>query len=242
MVVDLFLYFTIYSFFGWLLETVYASVKQRKFINRGFLIGPFTPIYGFSAILIIISSKLIINIFGDYSKSSISLLMSIFVSTLFVTLLELITGYILEKSFNAKWWDYSEEPLNFKGYICLRFSLLWGILSFLLIHIVHPKIVNFVKVIPDAFKVFVAIFIFMYFIFDTYKSIENTLDLRKTIFDYSELPLAKYKEKILKYKRIFLAFPRLQNLNEEIKNRDVRSIINGGINKIKVKIKNRFQT
>lgn len=241
MIVDLFLYFTAYAFLGWVLETTYASIRNGKFINRGFLIGPFTPIYGFGSVLIILTSKLIVRIFGGYSTSNTSLLISIVVSTLLVTVMEFMTGYILEKVFNAKWWDYSEEPMNLKGYICLKYSLLWGILAFLLIQVVHPKIEQFIYMIPILIKKYMAAFLFVYLMFDAYKSVVSTLDLRKTVINHSEISLTKYKEKILKYKRIFLAFPRLLNLNEDIKNRDVRSIINGRIDKIKIKIKNKLQ-
>lgn len=239
MLVNIFLYFTVYSFLGWSLETAYASIRQRKFINRGFLIGPFTPIYGFGAILIIASSKLIFNLIGNYNSS---LLISLIFSTLMVTSLEFITGYVLEKAFNSKWWDYSDLPFNIKGYICLKYSILWGILAFLLVKVVHPNIEDYIIKIPISIKLHVSIVVFLYILFDTYKSVISTLDLRKAIINYSDMSLVKYKEKVLKYKRIFLAFPRLLNLNEGIKNRDVRSIVNGRIEKIKVKIKNRFQT
>jgi len=118
---DLILYFSIYSFLGWVMETTYASIIQRKFINRGFLNGPFTPIYGFGAVLIIQSLKWIENIYGN---NYTSVLMCIIISTLLVTLLEFITGFTLEKMFNSKWWDYSDYAMNIMGYICLKYSLL----------------------------------------------------------------------------------------------------------------------
>ncbi len=237
MVVDFILIFALYSFIGWVMETVFASALQRKFINRGFLIGPFTPIYGFGAILIILSLDWI----SISAQNTLILLISnLLISTLLVTALEFITGFVLEKIFHAKWWDYSENFLNLKGYICLKYSLMWGILAFLLIQIVHPVIEQFIYLIPESTKRYVAVFFVIYFILDTIVSVISALDLRETIIHYSDLSLDIYREKIIKYKRIFLAFPRLLILNANILNRDVRSILNGRIDKIKDKIKNKF--
>lgn len=239
MIVDLFLYFTVYSFIGWLMETAFASITHRKFINRGFLIGPFTPIYGFGAILIILSSNWIENVLGNHYTS---LFISIFISTLLVTVLEFITGFALEKVFNAKWWDYSDNAMNIKGYVCLKYSLLWGILALFLLKVVHPFLDEIIYSIPALVKRYITAFLAVYFLIDTYKSVISTLNLRKAVMNYSNMSTRKYREIIVKYKRIFHAFPRLLNLNEGIKNRDIRSILNGTINQIKIKIKNRLQT
>jgi uncharacterized membrane protein len=237
MVLDLILFFVIYSFIGWVMETTFASVSQMKFINRGFLVGPFVPIYGFGAILITLSSKWI---YFSSESYIMQLLINILFYTVLVTALEFITGFTLEKIFHTKWWDYSDNVLNLKGYICLKYSLLWGMLAFLLIQIVHPIIEQFIYLIPVSTKKYIVVFFVVYFIFDTLVSVISALDLRKTIIHYSDISLDIYKEKIIKYKRIFFAFPRLLILNANILNRDVRSILNDRINKIKVEIKNKF--
>lgn len=237
MVVDFILIFALYSFIGWVMETIFASTLQRKFINRGFLRGPFTPIYGFGAILIIVSLNLI---FIPMHNSPILLISKLILSTLIVTALEFVTGFVLEKIFHSKWWDYSGNFLNFKGYICLKYSLVWGVLAFILIQLVHPVVERFIYFIPLSTKSYMAVFFALYFIADTILSIIGALDLRKTIIHYSDLSLEKYKAKIIKYKRIFIAFPRLLVLNANILNHDVRSILNGRINKIKDNIKNGF--
>jgi uncharacterized membrane protein len=237
MVVDFILNFALYSFIGWMMETIFASALQRKFINRGFLRGPFTPIYGFGAILIVISLNWI---FIPTQNTSVLLISKLILSTLLVTVLEFITGFVLEKIFHTKWWDYSENFLNLKGYICLKYSLLWGMLAFLLIRIVHPVIAEYIYLIPESTKRYVAVFFVIYFILDTTISVISALDLRKTIIHYSDLSLDIYKEKIIKYKRIFFAFPRLILLNANVLNRDVSSILNDRIDKIKDEIKNRF--
>ena len=234
---DLVLYFSIYSFSGWLMETIFASICERKLINRGFLTGFFCPIYGFGAILIIQSSKWVTVVYENYLTS---LLMSILFSILLVTALEYITGFFLEKIFNCKWWDYSDNAVNLHGYICLKYSLLWGFMAFLLVQLAHPAISKLVFFIPAPMKGYIATALLLYFMADTSKSVFGALDLREVILHYSNFSVNKYYKKIIQYKRFFLAFPRLMILNATIINRDVRSILNDRIDKIKVKLKSRF--
>lgn len=210
------------------METTYKSKTQGEFVNRGFLNGPFTPIYGFGAILIILTSGWVQNMFGNHYPS---LILSVVISTLLVTALEFITGFALEKVFYAKWWDYSNNDMNLKGYICLEYSLLWGILAFLLIRVVHPFIEQFIYLIPMAIKKLMTALLIVYFLIDTCKSVIGTLNLRNAIINYSDLSLDYYKEIIIKYKRIFVSFPRLLNLNKDVIHRDVRSIIKRKMNK-----------
>ena len=235
---NLLLNFTIYSFSGWILETVFASMNERKVINRGFLTGFFCPIYGFGAILVIQSFKWVNMVFTDYhSLLIISMLFSIFL----VTLLEYITGFILEKIFNCKWWDYSDNAANLQGYICIKYSILWGLLAFLLVKIAQPVISEIVFSIPTTTKDFIALFLSIYFVIDTVKSVMDALDLREVILNYPKFSVNIYYEKILRYKRFFLAFPRLLILNGGIINRDVRRVMNDRIDKIKVELKSRLQ-
>lgn len=139
MIVNYILFFCIYSFVGWVLETTYASLRSRKFVSRGFLKGPFLPIYGFGALLIIISSSWI---YSKYNTGLISIGISLIASIFLVTLLEYITGFALEKLFNERWWDYSNNYMNIKGYVCLEFSLIWGMLAFVVIQIIQPRLVQ----------------------------------------------------------------------------------------------------
>lgn len=219
------------------METISASIIQRKFINRGFLTGSFCPIYGFGAILIIQSSEWVNIIFENYFTS---LIISILFSVILVTVLEYITGFALEKVFNCKWWDYSNNTANIQGYICLKYSFLWGLLAFILVQVVHPIIYILVFSVPVSTKDYIAMFIFLYFLADTVKSVFEAMDLREVILNYSNLSVNKYYGKIIQYKRFFLAFPRLLILNAGIINRDIRSILNDRIEKIKVELKSRF--
>lgn len=131
-------FFLIYSFFGWCLEVVYQAVEQGKFINRGFLNGPYCPIYGFGVIIVTgaldpIKSNAVVLFFG---------------SVLLTSMLEFITGFVLEKIFHMHWWDYSEEKFNIRGYICLKFSLLWGVACIIVVRIIHPAVSVFVDKFP----------------------------------------------------------------------------------------------
>jgi len=236
--VILLLFFTIYSFLGWVLETTFASINSGKFINRGFLTGIFCPIYGFAAILIIKASSTI-SIYVKYYY--IWLLVSVLLSITLVTALEYITGFILERLFNCKWWDYSDNYANIKGYVCLKYSLLWGVLAFLLVQMVHPLILKVILNIPFRIKGYYGVILLFYFIADTIRSVTDALSLRKIIINYSNFPVKMYHQKILQYKRFFVAFPRLLLLNAGIINRDIRRILNCKIDKIKIALKNKFQ-
>lgn len=233
----LLLLFTVYSFLGWVLETTFASINAGKFINRGFLTGSFCPIYGLGAILIIKASSEI-DIYIEYYYAQV--LISVLFSTILVTALEYITGFILERLFNCKWWDYSDNYGNIKGYVCLKYSLLWGVFAFLLVQMVHPLILKIVLNIPFRIKIYYAVILGIYFIGDTIRSVTDALNLRNVVINHSNFSAKLYYEKILQYKRFFIAFPRLLFLNAGVINRDIRRILNGKIDKIKITVKNKF--
>ncbi len=131
-------YFVLFSFLGWLMETVRVSIKNKKYINRGFANGPYCPIYGFGMCFVVI--------FLSDLKDNIPLL---FVSgVILTTTLEYVTAYLLEVIFKAKWWDYSYKKFNLKGRICLDISIAWGILSVIMIEWVIPLIDDFISIIP----------------------------------------------------------------------------------------------
>lgn len=234
---DMIMFFFIYSFIGWIMESVFASIKEKKFINRGFLTGFFCPIYGFGAVLILHITKWVGSII---ERPFAALSMNIFFSIILVTVLEYITGFVLEKIFHCKWWDYSTNILNINGYICVEYSLLWGLMAYVLWQVVHPIVSGLVFSIPVFDKGYLVVLLLLYFLTDTVKSIIDTLDLRKVILNHSNISDNRYYEKIIIYKRLFLAFPRLLILNVGIKNHDIRSIINDRMDKIKVKVKCRF--
>lgn len=127
VVLDLLFIFLIYSFLGWILETTVVAVKDGKIVNRGITNGPLCPIYGVGALTIILTTLGENNIFFIFISSLI-----------YGTFLEFLTGKILEKVNKNKWWDYSKKKFNLDGYICLEYSLLWGILGVLLVKFINP--------------------------------------------------------------------------------------------------------
>ncbi|HQA56645.1 MAG TPA: hypothetical protein PK033_02045 [Acetivibrio sp.] len=235
---DLVLHFTIYSFVGWSLETIYASTVERKLVNRGFLTGFFCPIYGFGALLIIFISHMVSVVVIDYY---LALMTSILISVFLVTALEYITGFLMEKILKCRFWDYTDEGPNLNGYVCLKFSFIWGILAFALLQILHPAVSKAVLRIPISTRNNISIIILIYFLVDTVKSTVDALDLRDVIFNYSNLSIKKYRDKFSQARRLFLAFPRLRIPNPVSINRDIKSILNERLDKIKVEIKSRFR-
>ena len=123
-------YFLIYSFGGWALEVVYHAVACGKVINRGFLNGPVCPVYGFG----VLSVFAMMNTFQG-SGYQLSDGMIFLFGVILATAVELIAGWLLDVCFHARWWDYSNKPLNFHGYICLEFSLIWGVAILLVVKI-----------------------------------------------------------------------------------------------------------
>lgn len=122
--------FLIYAFLGWCCEVAFAAVNQGKFINRGFLNGPVCPIYGFGMLTVV-------ALLWRLRRNVILLFLG---AGLLTTALELAAGWILERFFKQKWWDYSSLPFNFKGYICLKFSIMWGLAASFAVGAVHPFI------------------------------------------------------------------------------------------------------
>ena len=114
--------FVIYSFLGWCVEVIYHAVTWGEVTNRGFLNGPVCPVYGFG----VVSVFALINLIQPEGTQMSDLLVYVF-GVILATLIELVAGWLLDICFHARWWDYSNKPLNFHGYICLEFSLIWGL-------------------------------------------------------------------------------------------------------------------
>lgn len=144
---EIILYFFIYAFLGWISECIYCSIGHKKIINRGFLNGPVCPIYGFGALIVIFFLK-------RYENN----IFELFLCGIIVTsILEYITGYLLEMFFKITWWDYSRKKFNIKGRVCLKNSLLFGAMSVVLIKVIHKSISSFILSIPTLFLIFLAI-------------------------------------------------------------------------------------
>jgi len=211
--------FAIYCFMGWVVEVVYRSITQRKFVNAGFLFGPFIPIYGLGAFVIIVLQHLFQNwhvaprfvIFG-----------------LAITLMEYLVGFFSEKIFKLKLWDYSGNRLNLHGRVCLHFSLLWTVLALLLVTFVHPEVFHRVALLNDSAVKYSAIAFMIYFWIDYTFSVMSLAAFRKAVAylyeEYFNLSNTEIENNIKSFQRLLDAFPDLnkyiyQNINQRIKTR-----------------------
>lgn len=135
-------FFMFYAVVGWAVEVIYHAVTTGRFINRGFLNGPVCPIYGVGAVIVI----LLLTPLSD------NLLLLYAGSVLLTSVLEFITGFILEKIFHQRWWDYTDEHFNIMGYVCLRFSLMWGFGCVFVMKIIQPAVILTVEKVPDTLR------------------------------------------------------------------------------------------
>lgn len=136
----LFLLFLIYSFLGWLCESIYCSIPAKRFINRGFLNGPICPVYGVGGVIIV----LLLEPFQN------NLLLLYCFGVLITSIVEYITGFLLETIFHTRWWDYSNRRFQIHGRVCLRNSLLFGVMAVILMKCIHPPLLRLLETIPSA--------------------------------------------------------------------------------------------
>lgn len=148
--------FFTYSFLGWLCECLYCSIPQGKFINRGFLAGPYCPIYGCGALLVLYS----LSPFKD------SFVLIALMGFLLTSMLEYLTSFLMEVIFHTKWWDYTTYPYNIHGRICLKNSLLFTVMVMVVLYGVHPLIIYFISSIPTMIQPVLAGMTTMFFIYD----------------------------------------------------------------------------
>ena len=131
-------YFFAYSFLGWCCEVVFATLKTGKFVNRGFLNGPVCPIYGTGVVLLLLA----LSPLRPYAWA-------VFLAAVLIcSALEFATGFVLEKVFHRKWWDYSDRHFNLCGYICPEMSLLWGIAALAVVYALQPMLASLLQKIP----------------------------------------------------------------------------------------------
>ena len=162
--------FFFYSAGGWLLESIYCSIGEKRIINRGFLTGPLCPIYGTAALVMTI---LIYNPFKD--RPFIIFLLGI----VLCDIVEYITSYIMEKLFSARWWDYTYEFLNIGGRICLKHTLYWGIISVAFVRVLHPAVENLYAKINGDYLIYILIAVLAVFTLDLINAVRKAMDIRK---------------------------------------------------------------
>lgn len=217
-----FLIFMIYAFLGWSMEMVVCNIKSKKLVNRGFLVGPYCPIYGYGCLLIIILLK-------KYSDDPLALFI---MASLICSILEYFTSYIMEKVFKARWWDYSKKKFNLNGRICLQNLVAFGILGLFIFYVVHPAVLKMLNLMSVSTMSVISQILFIIFIIDnivSFKIISGFKNEAKTIRkDSTEEITKRVREKLLKkgwlYKRLVKSFDLkvseklLNNIHKSIKN------------------------
>lgn len=164
-------FFYFYCFFGWIFESTFVSVKSRKFVNRSFMRGPFLPIYGSGAIMmLVVSMPFQDNIFLTYVAGCIG-----------ATALELVTGILMESLFKVRYWDYSNQKFNYKGHICLSSTIAWGFLTILMTEFVHREVEQVIFLIPAGVITAVTLALTIYITVDFTLSFKAAMDLRDVL-------------------------------------------------------------
>lgn len=219
-----FLLFITYSIAGWIMEVTCKSIEAKKFINRGFLIGPYCPIYGCGAVAITI-------LLHRYTNDWIVLF---FMSMIACGILEYATSYVMEKLFHARWWDYSRRKYNINGRICLETLIPFGILGLLIMYVTNPFILKYLTRLPQNNLNIIAGVLFTIFMLDSIISLKVVSNVRVVgtklskengTMDNTEEMTAKVKEillgKSILNRRLIHAYPNLQatlkKRKEEIK-------------------------
>lgn len=165
------LFFYVYCFFGWIFESSYVSLKERRPVNRGFLRLPMLPLYGTGAVMMLWVSLPVKD----------SLLMVYLSGVVAATILEYVTGWGMEKLFKVKYWDYSNQRFNLNGYICLSSSIAWGFLTIFLTEVIHRPIEQYVLGLPASVSIVCVSAVSVLFVIDTAESVKAALDLAKIL-------------------------------------------------------------
>ena len=203
-----FILFMIYSFIGWVIEMIDRAVIDKNVVNRGFLIGPYCPIYGFGALSMIILLR-------RYLDDPIILF---FMSMVIFSVLEYATSYFMEKIFKARWWDYSNNRFNLNGRVCLETMIPFGFAGLIAMYIVNPFFMKCISMTPDIILTIAFILLEAILIIDLSLSTSIMANVTKTIKkvkkDNTEEITKKVKEKILEKnyfkKRIIKEFTKFK--------------------------------
>lgn len=209
------LFFYIYCFVGWVIESAIVSVEEKRFVNRGFLRSPFLPLYGFGAIVILfVSIPVRDNPFLVYLFGMIG-----------TTVLEYFTGWLMEQLFKVKYWDYSKQKFNLKGRICVTSSLFWGVLSLFLTEVLHKPVEAFVLGMDRNLELIIVMVISALFVSDLIYSFKTALDvsriyakieeIKKEYEELREQLETKWEDKVEASERLSAVRERISELKEE---------------------------
>ena len=212
-----FILFIAYSFFGWFIEVIGKLIEQKKFINRGFLIGPYCPIYGIGALLITFLLK-------KYIEDPITLFI---MAILVCGILEYLTSYFMEKIFHARWWDYSQRKFNINGRICLNTIIPFGLLGMFIMYVSNPFLIEKIERMPETtLNILFWIFLIIYSIDNIISTNvisyvgETTKEFGENL-DNTEEITKKVKEALFEKsrlsRRLLKAYPSIQSIKIKIK-------------------------
>ena len=187
----------IYSLIGWMIEVSYHAITLGKVVNRGFLNGPICPVYGSGVIMVLIVLYLTGFITGfETNVDEAHPLLLFIIGILFATLIEFLAGFILDKLFHARWWDYSDRKFNVNGYICLEFSIIWGLAIAFVLRVIQPSFEKLVEFIPKLLGIILLIVMYLTFIADIIitvltilklnRELEKMADIQKSILRLSD--------------------------------------------------------
>ncbi len=180
-IIEWLFFFYLYCFCGWIFESTFVSLKSRKFVNRGFMRGPFLPIYGSGAIMmLVVSMPFQDNIFLTYIAGCIG-----------ATALELVTGELMEALFKVRYWDYSNQKFNYKGHICLSSTVAWGFLTIFMTEFLHKGVERIIFILPSEAVTVLTVAASFYIVADFTLSFKAALDLRDVL-----MGLEKAKEEM----------------------------------------------
>ncbi len=204
-------FFYFYCFFGWCFESAYVTLKSRHFTNRGFMRGPFLPLYGSGAMMMLIVSapfqeiKYPLNLIAVYAAGCIG-----------ATVLEYITGVIMEALFKVRYWDYSKNKFNFQGHVCLGASLAWGFLTIFMTEVLHKPVERAVLAIPNQILTIVTLMLTAFIWSDFALSFKAALDLRDVL-----VKMEKAKEELSRMQKrldviIAMTNEGIENYKEEL--------------------------
>lgn len=210
-----FLLFISYAFLGWCIEVTCKFIQYKKFINRGFLIGPYCPIYGWGALAITILLK-------RYMEDPLVLFV---MSTLICSIIEYLTSYFMEKKYHARWWDYSNKKFNINGRICLETLIPFGILGVAIMYGTNPILFKLYNQIPQLVINILTAILFIGFIVDNIISsnIISSINVEgnKLIKDNTEEITEKIKQVLRQkswlHRRLINAYPGLKDIKVKIK-------------------------
>ncbi len=205
-----FLLFISYAFLGWCMEVICKLIEKGKFINRGFLIGPYCPIYGWGAIAITLLLK----------RYTYDVLVLFVMSTIICSIIEYFTSYFMEKRYHARWWDYSNKKFNINGRICLETLIPFGILGVIIMYVTNPWLLNIYEKIPAIYLHVITAILAIIFLVDNIISSNVISSINKEgsklVKDNTEEITEKVKqilrEKSWLHRRLINAYPNLKNI------------------------------